>query len=142
MPFRAKIKKVFGGSSSSSDSSSLQTTKTSESNVYKPGEPIPQSKYRGRVDPEHKATLESFSFGDTFRRKSCQSQYSPHGSRMPSRNNSINAEPRKFFGLGGRKKSQVPQVAEGEDDLTDTANGMLSYLDTIHETVLMIISGR
>lgn len=50
---------------------------------------------------EHKEKLEAFSFSDAWRRKSFQSQYSPMGtrapSRMPSRRNSWLSMGRKSF---------------------------------------------
>lgn len=122
MPFKTKVKKMFG-KSDGADGSSLKTTKTADSNTYAAGDVLPTPKYRGKIDPEHKAALDNFTFADeNDRRRSAQSLYSPHGSRMPSRNNSTTAvEPRKFFGLGARGKSQVGKVMEADD--TDASNG-------------------
>jgi len=146
MPFRARLKKTFGRSSSpggsSGDSSSADSK--SKSGVYLPGEKIPQSKYRRPVAKEHKEKLEAFSFAHAWRRQSHTSTYSPMGSRMPSRKNS--AEPQ----VGRRSRSFVQQVAEGDVDDTDLANGerlinleyaesvpnkaQLAFLDNIRQT--------
>lgn len=125
MPFRAKVKKVFGrsGSGSPSDSSSLKQPNPTEHSTYGPDEPIPKSKYRGPVDPKHKDTLESFSFSNAFRRKSTQSLYSPFGSRMPSRNNSIGNDDSRAVYTGKRNKSHFGQLAEDNDDGGDASNG-------------------
>lgn len=109
MPFREKMKKAFGRSSSSSSSptptllttipsttSSSKKSKKSKKtetyenwpeHIYKPHE-MPRPKYQGVVDKKHNDRLEAFSFGgalEAMRRRSGQSQYSPMGSRLPSR---------------------------------------------------------
>jgi hypothetical protein len=130
MPFRARLKKTFSRSSRSSGSSSEASSTLSgssgnkrASNVYQPGEKIPQ-KYRRPVDKAHKEKLEAFTFGDSWRRRSFQSVYSPMGSRMPSRRNSIEL-PMKRAGIGRRGASFVNQVDEGSGDDTDLTNGEL-----------------
>lgn len=131
MPFRARVKKVFGrsGSGSPHDSSSLKQSKATESNVYGPDEPIPKSKYRGPVDSKHKETLEAFSFSNAFRRKSTQSLYSPFGSRMPSRNNSLGNDNSRAPYASKRRKSQFGQLTEDPDDAGAASNGMLFFVD-------------
>jgi hypothetical protein len=64
----------------------------SSSLYYQPGEKIPY-KYLRPVEKSHKDNLEGFSWTKAWRRKSNQSQYSPHGSRMPSRAGSATAPP-------------------------------------------------
>ncbi|KAF2673464.1 hypothetical protein BT63DRAFT_451514 [Microthyrium microscopicum] len=93
MAFRERIKKTFRRKSSNS-SSSRQTSNSSSNPsdrsspiYYQPGERIPY-KYRRPVQPEHKEKLDSFSWATAWRRKSLTSQYSPMGSRMPSRQGS------------------------------------------------------
>ncbi|QDS77579.1 hypothetical protein FKW77_001572 [Venturia effusa] len=97
MPFRAKLRKTFSrtsnrSSQSSADTSSSYASSSTNVDVYKPGEKIPQ-KYRRPVDKAHKAMLEAYQMdfggGSTGRRSSFQSECSPMGSRMPSRRNSI-----------------------------------------------------
>ncbi|KAK4916478.1 hypothetical protein LTR66_017016, partial [Elasticomyces elasticus] len=103
MGLRDKLKKSFKSSSSTSTTSSSKTNpslyKTDSSlsatttksggrhpsNVYAPGETMPRPKYRAPVKKEHAEKLDAFSFGAAWRRKSYQSQYSPMGSRLPSR---------------------------------------------------------
>ena len=103
---------------------------------------MPRPKYRKPPTKEHKEKLEAFSFGDSWRRKSYQSAYSPMGTRAPSRRNSLFS--RKSYskssragsivsiepdGRGGRDMhvgglSRQPtrlEEAEGDDDVT---NGM------------------
>lgn len=74
MAFKDRLKKTFRKKSSSSseviktESSTQQEysyTGRKDVEYYKPHE-IPKSKYRGKVDPEHKEHLESFCFNDAF----------------------------------------------------------------------------
>ncbi|KAK8157936.1 hypothetical protein BKA80DRAFT_312327 [Phyllosticta citrichinensis] len=93
MAFRDRVKRVLGRKSSSNSSSTSSVKKTSsgrrDSSVwYQPGEKLPPLKYRRPVTKEHKELLESFSFQKAWRRRSDTSQYSPMGSRLPSRRNS------------------------------------------------------
>ena len=62
---------------------------------------MPRPKYRAPVKKEHKEKLDSFSFGNAWRRRSFVSEYSPHGSRMPSRRPSLLS--RASFGAKSRK---------------------------------------
>ncbi|KAK1087796.1 hypothetical protein LTR33_000873 [Friedmanniomyces endolithicus] len=94
MPFREKAKALFRRKDSAADSLSKTTSSSNSSrerwpsNIYKPGETMPRPKYRKPPTKEHKEKLDSFSFGDAWRRKSFQSNYSPMGTRAPSRSNS------------------------------------------------------
>jgi hypothetical protein len=126
MPFRARLKKTFSRNSRSSQSSSKTSITLSgssgkrASNVYQPGEKIPQ-KYRRPVDKAHKEKLEAFTFafGDPCRRRSFQSMYSPMGSRMPSRRNSIEHINRQAIGPRG-----ASFLGEGfDDDGSDSSTG-------------------
>lgn len=97
MPFRARMKRaLIGGSSDSSDPNraGIKNGKKEKlpDNVYKPGEAMPRPKYRGPYNQAHQDKLTAFSFGDAWsRRKSSMSQktqgsdFSPMGSRLPSR---------------------------------------------------------
>ena len=89
MAIRARAKAFFRRSRNNDDTlSKTDSTDSHErwpSNVYKPGEPMPLPKYRQPPKKEHKEHLDSFSFADAWRRKSFQSQYSPMGTRAPSR---------------------------------------------------------
>lgn len=102
MAFRERIKKALRKASPNSSVHKSSTTDSKEgrerwpSNVYKPGEPMPRPKYRAPVKKEHKEKLESFSFASAWRRKSFMSEYSPMGTRMPSRRASLIS--RKSFG--------------------------------------------
>ncbi|KAF2206515.1 hypothetical protein CERZMDRAFT_89263 [Cercospora zeae-maydis SCOH1-5] len=95
MAIREKVKLLFKSKSKSdrdSQTSGVSSKASDErwpSNVYKPGEPMPRPKYRAPPKKEHKDKLEAFSFAEAWRRKSFQSQYSPMGTRAPSRRNSI-----------------------------------------------------
>jgi len=122
MAIRERLKKTFSRNSASGAGS--EDSSNAESNVYKPGEKMPQSKYRRPVAKEHKEKLEAFSFADAWRRRSHASTYSPMGSRMPSRKNS--AEPQ----VGRRSRSFVQQVAEDDVDDANVANGQ--YFMNLH----------
>ena len=121
MAFRERVKRVLGRSSSSNSSNSSLSKKTTASttprdnNVYQPGEKMPPMKYRRPVQKEHKEKLESFQFSKAWRRRSDMSQYSPMGSRLPSRMNSMKS----------RQSMQVArgQFIEGPDEESSPANG-------------------
>lgn len=127
MPFREKFKRALGRDRSGSGASSLKTSKTNDGNAQG-DDPEPKPKYRAPVDPKHKERLEAFSFANTWRRKSTSSLYSPHGSRMPSRNNSA-SEPHKHV-TGGRSNAHFGTLVEDADDATDTMNG--KYVESDH----------
>ena len=145
MPFREKMRKAFGRSPSTSETSSpsaltpvtslsqfsqrdkksKKKDKLSNGDVYKPGEAMPRQKYRAPVDPQHRDRLEAFSFGgawEAIRRKSVQSQYSPMGSRMPSRMGSLVSTK---VGPSSRQQSfAVPiDLEESKDPDDDVGNG-------------------
>jgi hypothetical protein len=127
MPFRAKIKRVLSRNSASSTDS-----RTESSNIYKSGEKMPMPKYRRAVAPEHKALLESFSFDTAWRRNSCASQYSPMGSRMPSRRNSISTPPRMSYHPARQHPLGSTLAMDGTSsvDGDSTDNESLSQLPT------------
>ncbi|KAK0939689.1 hypothetical protein LTR29_008683 [Friedmanniomyces endolithicus] len=117
MHFREKAKALFRRKDSAADSLSKTTSSSNSSrerwpsNIYKPGETMPRPKYRKPPTKEHKEKLESFSFGDAWRRKSYQSNYSPMGTRAPSRSNSLFR--RKSHARSSRANS-VASLGDGE----------------------------
>ncbi|OCL06086.1 hypothetical protein AOQ84DRAFT_224160 [Glonium stellatum] len=141
MTFRQRVKRAFTRSSTSSGDNSLsKSASRKDSNVYQPGEKMPPLKYRRPVAKEHKEKLEAFSFASAWRRKSDHSQYSPMGSRLPSRKNSTHTQGRKSF-QATRTSMQVPrtpnnvgQVREDTDDEADVGNVGLSRQHT-HESI-------
>jgi len=96
MGLRANLRKTFS-SSNKKHSTSSQTGPNGEQlymhrtdiEYYKPHE-IPKSKYRGRVDPDHAASLQAFSLADAFssaRRRSSlalSGTFSPGGTKGQS----------------------------------------------------------
>jgi len=66
---------------------------------------MPRAKYRAPVKKEHKDKLDAFSWGTAWRRRSQVSEYSPMGSRMPSRRGSLLS--RKSFGGKSAKRMSV-----------------------------------
>ena len=130
MPFREKMRRALGRTSVSEEGADLtqiaskaskkEKKQRTPSNVYKPGEAMPKPKYRGPVNKEHQDKLHAFEFSSAFRRRNSeQSQYSPMGSRLPSRRNSLLG----FVGFGGRSRKQslvdpmVKESTEGDDDV-------------------------
>ena len=125
MPFRARMKRVFTHSSSSSSSSNssgslskAESRGIGDPKIYQPGEAMPRPKYRAPVDKKHKAKLDAYTFGTNLRRRSVSSEYSPMGSKIPSRNNSIH-RPSWF----DHNHSAFDQVTESAEDEGDVANG-------------------
>ncbi|EME47827.1 hypothetical protein DOTSEDRAFT_124512 [Dothistroma septosporum NZE10] len=120
MAIREKAKNFFKKSSRSENGSQLSKSSTQASdrdrwpsNVYKPGEPMPRPKYRAPPKKEHKEKLESFSFAEAWRRRSFQSQYSPMGTRAPSRRNSSKHPSRRNSWLSIGRKSFSGKSTEG-----------------------------
>ncbi|KAK8177821.1 hypothetical protein IWX90DRAFT_411230 [Phyllosticta citrichinensis] len=123
MAFRDRVKRVLGRKSSSNSSSTSSVKKTSsgrrDSSVwYQPGEKLPPLKYRRPVTKEHKELLESFSFQKAWRRRSDTSQYSPMGSRLPSRRNS-----RKSTTAPAAARRTQHELIEDVSEDQDLANG-------------------
>ena len=135
MPFRAKMKRAFGRDSPEEGSDQAQTNgKVSDKkkkkqklpdNVYKPGEVMPRPKYRGPYDKEHQDKLTSFNFANAFtRRKSDYSEYSPMGSKLPSRRGSFLGIGRKSFARSRQPSYVDPALMESKEGDDDVANGM------------------
>ena len=136
MPFREKVKRAFGRSSSNTDASSpsdlsivskVSSRKSKKAkdvtvypeNVYRPGEPMPRPKYRGPVDKKHQEKLHAFTFAGAFdavRRRSIGSQQSPLGSRQGSRTSGT-------YGGPSRPASTIGTVEENQEGDDDIANG-------------------
>ena len=136
MPFRAKMKRAFGRDSPEESSDQAQTNgKVSDKkkkkkqklpdNVYKPGEAMPRPKYRGPYDKEHQDKLTSFNFANAFtRRKSDYSEYSPMGSKLPSRRGSFLGMGRKSFARSRQASCVDPALMESKEGDDDVTNGM------------------
>ena len=125
MPFRERIKRALTRSSASSTTSNPSSTPTDasrrNSHIYQPGEKMPPPKYRRPVAPEHKEKLESFSWAKAWRRHSGVSQYSPMGSRVPSRKNSTAAPT-----IQGRRSYQAARASLVGSTLTREMNGVVA----------------
>ncbi|KAF2461779.1 hypothetical protein BDY21DRAFT_367975 [Lineolata rhizophorae] len=140
MPVRDRFRRVFGRSGDHGRGSSSSGSGEGDPNhrYYKPGEVVPQPKYRRPVAKEHKEALEAFSFAKAWRRKSDQSQYSPMGTRRNSANRSDVGAGRLSW--TGRKSMQSARRGEGaavsdkveenSADETDVANVGLSRQHT------------
>lgn len=149
MAFRDKLKKTFSRKSSSGNSeysSTLSKTNSKQNSrrnsndknhnknhqYYKPGEKVPQPKYRRPVDPAHKARLEAFSFANAWRRMSNQSEYSPMGSRLPSRRGSVLSNMRKSIG----SRRATSSIGPGPEDRDHAGTGMYLHDVSIPRSVL------
>ncbi|KIV81468.1 hypothetical protein PV11_03654 [Exophiala sideris] len=97
MGLRIKLRKTFSSSSAKKSSfpdcsptGEKYYTDRTDIEYYKPNE-IPKSKYKGRVDPEHAASLAAFSLADAFslakKRSSAalSGTFSPRGTNAQSR---------------------------------------------------------
>ena len=135
------MKKALGRSSLSGPSGSQIESEphldhNTDPTVYKPGEQMPRAKYRAPVHPKHKEKLDAFSFNWKLRRTSdAGSAYSPGGTRLPSRNNSVEDQRARKNSFadgtespGGKKRfwrrgSKVDRVVEDQGDDADITNG-------------------
>ena len=144
MPVRARLRKMLSRSSSSSPSDTPNDSGSRErypDNVYKPGEKMPPMKYRRPVAPEHKEKLESFSFAKAWRRRSHQSVYSPHGSRMPSRAPSLVGSILGRRSFASRRGNSVDEpLKEGEGEGGGPENGILFMFKAFAARVLIMYS--
>jgi len=159
MAIRERLRKTFkrkkdssssGGSTPSSGSDPSHYTGRTDIEYYKPHE-IPKSKYKGKVDPQHRERLESYSFADAFstvRRKSSQALsgvMSPGGTKSQSRRPSymshmskasrddrksvlITPGPHDGHNVLSRQgtaseKPPAPLIRENSEDDTDVLNG-------------------
>ena len=109
MGLRVRLRKTFSSSiTNKKNSTSSQTSLNGEPlfmlrtdiEYYKPNE-IPKSKYRGKVDPEHHATLQAFSLFDAFSSDRRRSSLALSGTFSPGGTNSRSA-------VGSRVNSQAP----------------------------------
>lgn len=151
--FKKKTSSSSGGSTPSTSSDPNHYTGRTDIEYYKPHE-IPKSKYKGRVDPEHKEKLESYSFADAFktvRRQSSQALsgiMSPGGTKSQSRRPSYVSHMSKASRDGRKSLVSIPGpneiavplsragtssgnhpaplIRESSDDDTDVLNAGLS----------------
>lgn len=143
------MKRAFGGGSTTeydpsnplTHTISKKSKKDYPENVYKPGEAMPRPKYRGPYNQAHQDKLSAFSFGGAWkgRKDSTDSKqsaagvsdYSPMGSRLPSRGPSRRGSAwsavsgkggKRFWGMGSRKNSAIAY----EDSSQPNGNGAAS----------------
>jgi hypothetical protein len=113
---RTRLRRVLTGTAESGPLSKLKNGKSKntepEDDYYKPGEKMPPLKYRRAVDPEHKATLEAFSFSTAWRRRSHTSLYSPMGSRLPSRRNSCRSRRSRSRSMARSRRSSFSTASD------------------------------
>jgi hypothetical protein len=84
---------------------------------------MPRPKYRAIPKKEHKDKLDAFSFPEAWRRRSFQSQYSPMGTRAPSRRNSIGASRQNStFSLSKKSASRTNSVTSIDTDDLSSRN--------------------
>ncbi|EXJ66547.1 uncharacterized protein A1O5_10216 [Cladophialophora psammophila CBS 110553] len=94
MGLRVKLRRTFTSKKNSTGSETgpngeIYYTNRKDIEYYKPNE-IPKSKYRGKVDPQHQASLQAFSLADAFssarRRTSLalSGTFSPGGTKSQS----------------------------------------------------------
>ncbi|KAI1912548.1 hypothetical protein LOZ39_002409 [Ophidiomyces ophidiicola] len=111
MPVRERMRRIFSRSSSGTSSQHAKAKPTTVVlagikavkvtprigkdgkpliEIYKPHE-VPRSKYRGPVDEEHSRALAAYSIPSALsdRPRSLVSDFSPMGTRAPTRRNSI-----------------------------------------------------
>ncbi len=102
------------------DSSTSGSTTRRRQNVYKPGERMPKPKYPAVYNKAHQEKLLAFSFGDAWKkRNSCQSQYSPMGSRWPSARTSVarsNSRKTSYDHHHQNHESHEHEYDKGDDD--------------------------
>jgi len=112
MGFRVKLRKTFSSSANKKASTSSQLGPDGETlymhrtdiEYYKPHE-IPKSKYRGKVDPEHAASLQAFSMFDAFSTSRKRSSVALSGTYSPGGTNNRSAAQSR---VQSRAPSRVP----------------------------------
>ncbi|EHY56446.1 hypothetical protein HRR83_002472 [Exophiala dermatitidis] len=139
MGLRARLRKRFSSSSKMSSTpdpilpNEPHYTARTDIEYYKPHE-IPRSKYRGKVDPEHQASLAAFSLADAFsapaRRNSMalSGTFSPGGTKAQSLAASriqSRAQSRVQSRVPSRRQSfeeTIPTRTEEERSSTDSSS--------------------
>lgn len=145
MPFRQKLRKTFSRSSTGSNGSSSTSSSTMGDDIpcnpkfsmYQPGERIPY-KYRRPVERAHREKLEAFTFDNAWKRCSHGSQYSPMGSRMPSRKNSVE----QFQGMNIQtRRGAIGHMADLDyDGAMSPCNGEFGCCFHAYRPVNLIVS--
>lgn len=148
MGFRDRVRKTFkkkdgssssGGSTPSTGSDPSHYTGRTDIEYYKPNE-IPKSKYKGRVDPEHKEKLETYSFADAFNQVKRKSSQALSGIMSPGGTKSQSRRPSYMSHMSSNKGAITPGnlsrqptsagnrpqnfIRENSDDDTNVMNGM------------------
>jgi len=118
MGLRVRLRKTFSYNNSnkknSTESQSLgpngETLYMDRTDIeyYKPNE-IPKSKYRGKVDPEHQASLQAFSLADAFSAARRRSSLALSGTFSPGGTNAQSAAASRVH---SRVASRRPSVQE------------------------------
>jgi hypothetical protein len=113
---RTRLRRALTGQAENGPLSKLKGNKSknddADDDYYKPGEKMPPLKYRRAVDPEHKKTLEAFTFGSAWRRRSHTSLYSPMGSRLPSRRNSCRSKRSRSRSMARSRRSSFSTASD------------------------------
>lgn len=132
MAIRDRLRKTFkrnkdssssGGSTPSTSSDPDHYTGRTDIEYYKPHE-IPKSKYKGKVDPNHKKSLDAYSFADAFstvRRRSSQALsgiMSPGGTKSQSRRASYMSHMSKASNDRGKSVSSAAGLPGGQHPLS------------------------
>lgn len=126
---RTRLRRALTGQAEGGPLSKIKGHKGPKNNdpdddYYKPGEKMPPLKYRRAVDPEHKKTLEAFSFSTAWRRRSHTSLYSPMGSRLPSRRNSCRSRRSRSRSMARSRRSSFSTASDyDEEEWVDSGIG-------------------
>jgi len=142
MGLRLKLRKTFSSKPKNTTSTGhipepgeTYYTERTDIEYYKPHE-IPRSKYRGKVDPEHQASLAAFSLADAFssaRRRSSlalSGTFSPGGTKAQSR-----ATSRAPSRIQSRTTSRAPSRVQSR------APSRRPSHDHTHHAAVVVLSG-
>lgn len=113
MGLRVRLRKTFSSSKKSSIPDASPTgekyyTDRTDIEYYKPHE-IPKSKYRGKVDPEHQASLNAFSLANAFAAAKRRSSFALSGTFSPR---GTNAQSRAASRMASRAQSRAASRAQ------------------------------
>ncbi|KIW84692.1 hypothetical protein Z517_00080 [Fonsecaea pedrosoi CBS 271.37] len=125
MGLRVRLRRTFTSKKNSTGSETGPNgepyyTSRKDIQYYKPNE-IPKSKYRGKVDPEHQASLQAFSLADAFSSARRRTSLALSGTFSPGGTNSQSAAASRAH---SRVASRRPSIQELHGSALRNASGV------------------
>ncbi|RMZ75457.1 hypothetical protein DV738_g5473, partial [Chaetothyriales sp. CBS 135597] len=128
MAIRERLRRTFRSKKSdSTEADDGYPPRRKDLDYYKPHE-IPKSKYKGKVDPEHKERLEAYSLGDAFENTRRRTSLAMSGTFSPGGTQAMSAAQSRRSSWTSREPSSTSTAAShltnatSATDATSTAS--------------------